>query len=910
MRSPFRLHHPPQRSLAKVVGGLALLAGLAAPAAAQFADPRFFSTDGNVNTVALSGDTLYVGGQFTYIGPPNGSCVALDRTSGLPITNWPRFDGLVSAILADGAGGWYVGGRFTHVNAVARRNLVHLRPDGALDRRVPETNGWVRALALAGDTLFVGGEFDTVATLRRERLAALDVIHRTVFDWSPAASAPVCALALGGGRLYVGGAFTTLAGLARSRLAAFSLPSGVPAAWAPAVNSNVYALTVGDAGVYAGGAFSSAEGLPRAGAACFEPVGGAVTPWDAKLSTNAQVHALLVEGSRVLLGGSFESSQSVPRRAVAAVDAVTGALQAWDAGVRSEYAASVRTLLRVGDALYLGGRFDLVGSLQRINLAAVDPLSGAPRAWWGGSEDDVYALAERGDTLVVGGYTRSVGGVPRANLAAFDLANGAATDWAPVANREVLVVLPHGRTVYLGGRFETIDGQSRRGAAAVDPVTGELQPWNPNVSGPVFAMHAQDGIVHVGGFFGGVGSELRSNLAAVDSATAEPTHWNPGADNYVTSLARDADTLYVGGVFWNIGGRERHDLAAIDVATGVAFPWDCKLTGGVQALELDSTAVFAGGWGLWAGTTACGALARLSRGTGLALPTPPLQIGSPIVNALAREGNSLYVGGDFRTGPIGQNYGLAGMDIDTAALQPWHFYASNALTVKARAGDVFAGGWFVSYESPPYAHLARVRRPDTFAPVVAAVIPAEALAGATIPVEWTAADDFGVESVDAELSRHGPAGPWEPMFEAGANTGVSPWLVTGPTSDSCYLRVRARDFQGNATLSTPAGPFTIGATVAAVDDSPARPTVRLGRPWPSPARTDVRLSIEMPAAAPARVSLLDVQGRETLRWLDGWLAAGRHEVSMPVRGVAPGLYFVHLRTCGTDVVRRLVIVGR
>src|SRR5262245_15042585 len=64
-------------------------------------------TNGSVYTAVQAGNTIYLGGTFTYVGPQTGSFVQLDATSGvtapLPATN-----GIVYAIAADGTGGWYI----------------------------------------------------------------------------------------------------------------------------------------------------------------------------------------------------------------------------------------------------------------------------------------------------------------------------------------------------------------------------------------------------------------------------------------------------------------------------------------------------------------------------------------------------------------------------------------------------------------------------------------------------------------------------------------------------------------------------------------------------------------------------------------------------------------------------------
>uniref|UniRef100_A0A832MLD6 T9SS type A sorting domain-containing protein n=1 Tax=Eiseniibacteriota bacterium TaxID=2212470 RepID=A0A832MLD6_UNCEI len=70
--------------------------------------------------------------------------------------------------------------------------------------------------------------------------------------------------------------------------------------------------------------------------------------------------------------------------------------------------------------------------------------------------------------------------------------------------------------------------------------------------------------------------------------------------------------------------------------------------------------------------------------------------------------------------------------------------------------------------------------------------------GQPTTLTWSASDCFGVTSVDLELSRAGPGGPWEPLAAGVPNTGSFAWTPTGPATTTALLRVTARDAAGNA----------------------------------------------------------------------------------------------------------------
>jgi|GEM_PF-4213404 len=108
-----------------------------------------YVTNGTVNALARDGATLFLGGAFSRIGPRTGGGVVLDPGSGLRATQFPDVLGTGFAIVPDMAGGYYLGGRFTAVGGVPRKNLAHILADGTVDPAFTQTtDGDVLTLAL------------------------------------------------------------------------------------------------------------------------------------------------------------------------------------------------------------------------------------------------------------------------------------------------------------------------------------------------------------------------------------------------------------------------------------------------------------------------------------------------------------------------------------------------------------------------------------------------------------------------------------------------------------------------------------------------------------------------------------------------------------------------------------------
>ena len=138
------------------------------------------------------------------------------------------------------------------------------------------------------------------------------------------------------------------------------------------------------------------------------------------------------------------------------------------------------------------------------------------------------------------------------------------------------------------------------------------------------------------------------------------------------------------------------------------------------------------------------------------------------------------------------------------------------------------------------------------------------------------------------------------LVVAKPDTGYSD---AGPAGS--YYKLSAVDLHGNESgyaLLTPAGIAGVGPEVA--------PALALAGAWPNPA-TGGRLNIafELPASGPARLELVDVNGRSAALREVGGLGAGRHTVDMAAgRAVPPGLYLVRLSRAGEVRTARAVVL--
>ncbi len=338
----------------------------------------------------------------------------IDAKTGAIDRDFPDANDMVLSTVADGNGGWYVGGAFTRVGKVAQRGLALLRRDGTLDPAfAPNLPGdhYVDQLLRHGGVVYAGGDFGFVALDARS--------GRRLWRVSIGSGDQANALAFGNGVLYVSGDFTHIGGVARDGIAALDPASGKPTAWQVHLSTGVTGtpaavgpVAVADGVVYLSGDFNRVYGVKRElGLAAVSPRTGLPlpTPWVAQLFEDAT--AILVSHGQVLVGSDFHDSS------FAVFDARTARQLPW----RDRLGGDASTFAVSGDTVYLGSAcpntafpsncygFDHAGGKPANSLAAVVLPAGRFTNWRPNLDRCtlVYAIAVSGDKVLVAGYFSS-----------------------------------------------------------------------------------------------------------------------------------------------------------------------------------------------------------------------------------------------------------------------------------------------------------------------------------------------------------------------------------------------------------------------------------------------------------------------------------------------------------------------
>jgi hypothetical protein len=303
----------------------------------------------------------------------------------------PAADGPVTALLLQNQT-LYIGGNFFSVNGVERWRLGAVdRATAELAAWNPKvgTANLVNVLASSGPVVYVGGVFELVNALivpgsglggeARRNLAAVDATTGVATPWNPNIfEGEVKALAVSGSVVYVGGSFEQV-GLVgqeaiRFNAAAFDESSGLVTPWNPSVrgvNGDVVsALHVSDAVIYVGGRFDEVGGQRRQNLAAVDRVSGVATSW--QLPTNDTVLTFHDDGRRLYVGGLFTTIGGQARGRLAAIDTTTGLLTSWAPDANGP----VRTIAVSGGKVFVGGDFTTMNGQPRSRLAVLDPETG------------------------------------------------------------------------------------------------------------------------------------------------------------------------------------------------------------------------------------------------------------------------------------------------------------------------------------------------------------------------------------------------------------------------------------------------------------------------------------------------------------------------------------------------------
>lgn len=331
--------------------------------------------NGQVRALALLGDNLYVGGHFNATG---------DGTTLTDLGNIVRYN--IST------GTW------------------HNLPNDGL-------NGWVYALAVLGNDLYVGGNFDATGDGTLSDLGNITRYDPNLNSWQPLArkglNGWVITLAVSGRDLYAGGNFSTTGDLKidLSNIARYDTSSpewySLPEQPNQGLNGLVFALAVDGRNLFVGGEFTQTAGGPHTTLNHIARYNnGTWYPMD-KGGLDNNVLALVVSGGDLYVGGLFTETSDASQTNLGHIVRYDIDDEEWIALNNEGLNSNVYALEMSGDDLYVGGTFNATGDNTETGVYKIARYNIGSETWFplpeNGPSNKVNALKENGSDLYVGG---------------------------------------------------------------------------------------------------------------------------------------------------------------------------------------------------------------------------------------------------------------------------------------------------------------------------------------------------------------------------------------------------------------------------------------------------------------------------------------------------------------------------
>ncbi|WP_406360231.1 DNRLRE domain-containing protein [Streptomyces sp. NBC_01544] len=249
-------------------------AALTPPIAFTADDLPTWQTNGIVWTLAEAGGTVFAGGTFSQVRPPEGGSgtaqnavnfVALNAATGNPTSCNLSFtigsgSATVRALAVSPdkktlyAGGYFGAVNGTPVSSLAAIDIATCTPKASFH---PSVSATVRALAVTNDTVYLGGDFTSVGGSAHARYAAVDATSGAVKPFQADVDEPGRAVAAtpDGNNVILGGDFFTVNGANSHALAVVDSATGANVRTYPGFienNSVVKALDTDATGFYTG----------------------------------------------------------------------------------------------------------------------------------------------------------------------------------------------------------------------------------------------------------------------------------------------------------------------------------------------------------------------------------------------------------------------------------------------------------------------------------------------------------------------------------------------------------------------------------------------------------------------------------------------------------------------------------
>jgi hypothetical protein len=584
------------------------------------------------NDVITIGNDVIIGGGFKTVDDLEAlNAARWDGTTWSPV-GYGVYDGAngklgtVNELGALPDGKIVMGGKFTHayLNDVdnSRTPMSNITIwDPATSKFLPlgsGLDGIVRAIVVAGNDVYVGGDFKQAGSVKVNGIARWDGSQWHALG-SGLGNGIIRGMGYHNGKLYIGGSFGEVGGVYAHRIARWDGANWLGLDARINTADSVYGIAITEDGsVYASGSFFNMGGVHVSHIARWSE---ADQKWhtlgnglvDAGGAWAGDVRAMItLPDGRVLVGGDFGYAAGISVSNLAVWAPITKTWADWHGGADG----TVFALARNGDLLYIGGAFNIIGGISAPGIATYNLATGQWSSLGTGLDGSVFAIAFAPDGLVyVGGSFTATPNGPALLMALYNPAtkiwSGTPLGFDPPSGYGTYVYRPNvsalvadSEGVLIGGWFRM---RKLNGQPVVNPIPVGLIYWNRktgqvnkfgngprtglnNDEGDIQALLAlADGSFFVGGHFDKIGSGIAANNIArftaagwqqLDTGVRTADEYGPG----VYAMQLSGDRLFVGGSFFTAGNVTSRHAAAWNIRTS---QWEA-LGDGIRGADFDS----------------------------------------------------------------------------------------------------------------------------------------------------------------------------------------------------------------------------------------------------------------------------------------------------------------------------------
>lgn len=589
-----------------------------------------FATD--VRSLAIDENMLYIGGNFDSVSGTARNSVAAVNLTTQEIT---AFDpditdsGLAGTVrsMALTTDTLFIGGGFDTVGLDSREALAGIDLgtgnatafNGSLSNEFDAFSSIiVYDIAVYDDTLYVGGDFRNASTNARNHAAAFNIFSGSVTSWDPSSGDVVYAVEVTADDAFVGGDMGSIGGETRYSLASIDSNNELTS-WAPELSHQtsgptVNALQIEGDTLYVGGYFDDVDGSTRNSLAVFSTLTGALSTVDPNVQSSGAVgtvNALLVDGNDLYIGGSFTHVDGTARTSTAVFDVSLEQVTALDLSIEGQFGSgTIDDFALSNNILFVAGSFIAVSSTDLGGVAAVNTETGELYAFSVdpqnfGFPSSVSSIAVVTNTLFVGGQFDEIAGESRTSFAAFDIsdlstatlksANYDAENFGFAANIYDTAVVSG--TVFVGGQFDSLSSSTRYSVGSVDARLAALNSWAPEITlngavGQIYDIEYAAGNLYIGGSFNSVEGAYHENYVVLPmpfvsfEQTTSSVLESAGTTDFVVELdqVHDQDVTVAYAV---VGGTATGDGTDYTLASGTSTISAGETTTSIQVVLVD-----------------------------------------------------------------------------------------------------------------------------------------------------------------------------------------------------------------------------------------------------------------------------------------------------------------------------------